>query len=65
MRTSLLLRNSGDPGEEKNDFPAVDSGVADIGENSKTVYINDSYNLDTIPFDVEAIIDIDDSDNTL
>jgi hypothetical protein len=29
----------------------------DIGEDSKTVYINDSYNLDTIPFDVENVID--------
>jgi hypothetical protein len=29
----------------------------EIGKDSKTVYINASYNLDTIPFDVENIID--------
>jgi hypothetical protein len=33
------------------------SGKPDIGKDSKTVYINDSYNLNTIPFDVENIID--------
>jgi hypothetical protein len=29
----------------------------EFGENSKTVYINDSNYLDTIPLDVENIID--------
>jgi hypothetical protein len=33
------------------------SEKTDIGEDSKTVYINDSYSLDTIPFDIENIID--------
>jgi hypothetical protein len=28
-----------------------------IGKDSKTVYGNDSYNLNTIPFDVENIIE--------
>jgi hypothetical protein len=28
----------------------------ETGEDSKTVYINDSCNLDTIPFDVENMI---------
>jgi hypothetical protein len=32
----------------------------EIGDDSKTVYVNDSYNLDTIPFDVGQIIDMDD-----
>jgi hypothetical protein len=30
-----------------------------IGKDSKTVYINGIYNLDTIPFDVSKIIDTD------
>lgn len=35
--------------------------ACNIGENedSKVIYINDSYNLDTIPFDVDEIIDTD------
>ena len=28
-----------------------------IGEDAKTIYVNDAFNLDTIPFDVENIID--------
>jgi hypothetical protein len=60
----LLLGNSGEQGDGKTDSPAVESGVAEIGENSKTVYINDSYNLVRIPFDAETIIDIDDNNNT-
>jgi len=43
---------------------AVESVLDEVGENSKTVYINDSFDLDTIPFDVETIIDIEDDDNT-
>jgi hypothetical protein len=29
-------------------------------ENSKTMYINDSFILDTIPLDIDEIIDVDD-----
>jgi hypothetical protein len=63
LRTSLLLGNSSDPSDEKTDFSAVESGAAGIGENSKTVYINDSYNLDEIPFDTSTIIDLDDNED--
>jgi hypothetical protein len=28
-----------------------------IGEDSKTVYVNDSYNLDTTPLDIDNIIE--------
>jgi hypothetical protein len=28
-----------------------------IGDSSKIVYVNDSFNLDTIPFDCEGIIE--------
>ena len=65
LRTYLLFRNSGDPSDQKTDFLAVDSGVGEIGENSKTVYINDSYNLARIPLDVEPIIVMDTSNDTL
>ena len=34
----------------------IESGEK-VVEGSKIVYINDSYNLDTIPFDVDEIID--------
>ena len=64
LRTCPLLGNSGGTSDQKGGFLAVDSGVDEIGENSKTVYINDNYNLDTIPLDVDTIIDTDDSDNT-
>ena len=37
----------------------------DVGENSKIVYLNDSYDLDTIPLDVETIIDLNDNDETI
>ncbi len=31
----------------------------EVGEDSKILYINDSYNFDTIPFHVDKIIDTD------
>jgi hypothetical protein len=65
LRTYLLLRNSGDPNDQKTDFSAVDSGVLEIGENSKTVYQHDSYNIARIPLDVEPIIVMDNSNDTL
>jgi hypothetical protein len=34
-----------------------DPANQDIGQDSKTVYINGIYNLDTIPFDASKIID--------
>jgi hypothetical protein len=36
-----------------------EESTSGIGEDSKIVYINDSYNLDTIGFDVVQIIDTD------
>ena len=38
----------------------TDEGV----ENSKIVYLNDSYELDEIPLDVETIIDLDDNEES-
>jgi hypothetical protein len=37
----------------------MEESTCKIGKNSKIVYINDSYNLDTINFDVDQIIDTD------
>jgi hypothetical protein len=65
LRAYLLLRNSGDPCDQKIDFSAVDSGLVEIGENSKTVYQHDSYNLARIPLDVEPILVMDNSNDTL
>jgi hypothetical protein len=65
LRAYLLLRNSGDPSDQKTDFSAVDSGVVEIGENSKNVYQHDSYSLARTPLDVEPIIVMDNSNDTL
>jgi hypothetical protein len=35
----------------------IDPEELEIGKDSKTVYVNDTYNLDTIPFDIENIIE--------
>jgi hypothetical protein len=37
----------------------MEESTCKIGENSKIVYINDSYNLDTINFDVDQTMDTD------
>jgi hypothetical protein len=35
----------------------LQSSEPNIGDSSKIVYVKDSFNLDTIPFDCEGIID--------
>jgi hypothetical protein len=55
MRWIILIGNPGDPTEAI----LLEKTIHDFGENSKTMYINDSFNLDTIPFDVDEIIDTD------
>ena len=40
-----------------------DESILEVGEGSKTRYINDSSDLDTIPFDVEQIIDTDNNED--
>ncbi len=59
-----LLGNSGDPRDETVKNVAVDLEVTALGDDSKTVYINDSYSLDSIPFDIVNIIDTDNSEDT-
>jgi hypothetical protein len=39
----------------------MEESTGEIGENSKIVYINDSYNLDTINFDIDQFIDTDEA----
>jgi hypothetical protein len=56
-RTFLLTGNSSDSTAKVGETTEKKTGKHDIGEDSKTVYINDSSNLDAIPFDVENIID--------
>jgi hypothetical protein len=58
----------GDPSTEKGDSATVESNQVDPGENSKTtksVYFNDSFELDEIPLDTESIIDLDDIEDSL
>ena len=63
--TNILIGNSSNEPEEKNQKGDVDSSVSKFEEGSKTIYINDSYNLDTIPFDVDEIIDTDNVEDTV
>jgi hypothetical protein len=64
LRTFRLEGNVGNTSTKKTEIPAVDSTSEDECENSKVVYLNDSYELDTIPLDVETIIDINDNEET-
>ena len=59
MRTILPLGNRTHPTLESIE----EESIHEVGEGSKTMYINDSSNLDTIPFDVEQIIDTDDNED--
>ena len=58
-RNTLLIGNSGDVIDKNSEFLGGNSPDPTKDDSSKTVYINDSYNLDTIPFDVDNIIDIE------
>ena len=64
LRTFRLEGNVGNTSTENTEITAVDSTSEDECENSKVVYLNDSYELDTIPLDVETIIDINDNEET-
>ena len=56
----------GNPSTEKTQIPTVvDSTSLDIGENSKTIYFNDSFELDEIPLDTDSIIDMNDNEELL
>jgi hypothetical protein len=63
LHSYLLTGNSCDESTPKTDFLAADSLAPQLGKDSKTVNINDSFNLDTIPLDVDEIIDIDKSED--
>ncbi len=64
LRTFRLEGNVGNTSTENTEITAVDSTSDDVCGNSKVVYLNDSYDLDTIPLDVETIIDINDNEET-
>jgi hypothetical protein len=49
LRSCLLTGNSGNESAPKTDSPAIDSPAPNFGKDSKNVYINNSFNLDTIP----------------
>jgi hypothetical protein len=51
----LLIGNPSNPMEAI----LMKETTSKFGEDSKIIYINDSYNLDTINFDVDQIIDTD------
>ena len=53
----ILIGNPTEPTVE----PTEEESTQEVCKGSKTRYINDSSDLDTIPFDVEQIIDTDDN----
>jgi hypothetical protein len=55
----VLIGNPADPTVETTE----EESTQEFGEGSKTRYINDSSDLDTIPFTVEQIIDTDDNED--
>jgi hypothetical protein len=55
----VLIGNPADPTVETTE----EESTQEFGEGSKTTYINDSSDLDTIPFTVEQIIDTDDNED--
>jgi hypothetical protein len=61
-RNALHIGNSSDTGDEKADISEVSCGTMATSDDSKIVYMNDNYTLDSIPFDVETIIDRDNSE---
>ena len=65
LRTIALEGNLADPSTKKTEIPDIDSPLEEASENSKFVYLNDSYELDEIPLDVETIIDMNDNEQTI
>jgi hypothetical protein len=60
LPTFLLIGNSAEtniPTDKIIDESEVESSSTNIGDSSKSVYVNDSFNLDTIPFGCEAIME--------
>jgi hypothetical protein len=49
----------GNPSNPTTETIMLEKSKSKFGKDSKIVYINDSYNLDTIPFDVSQIIKTD------
>jgi hypothetical protein len=64
LRKNLLTGNFSDPGTEEVDSTSVDTAQVDPMENSKSVYFNDSFELDEIPLDTISIIDLNDNDDS-
>ena len=59
LRTFLLSGNSTGPTAKIEEITTIGEEAeddVDTGEDAKTVYVNDSTNLDTIPFDTKNII---------
>ena len=63
MSTVQLEGNVGDLSTVKTKIPAENSTTAeDVEENSKVIYLNDSYGLDRILLGVETTIYFDDNE---
>jgi hypothetical protein len=64
LRTTIPEGNVVNPSTKKTQIPTIDSPQADPGKNSKTVYFNDSFELDEIPLDTISIIDLNNNDDS-
>jgi len=58
-RNALLTGNLAEDSAKKSENLVANSPVPAVEDSSNTVYINDSYNLDTIPFGVENILEME------
>ena len=50
---------------EISDIRPVENLQEPTDKSSKTMYINDSFVLDTIPLDIDEIIDMDDTEDII
>ena len=64
MRTTQLEGNLGDTSTGTTEILDENCTAEEGVENSKIVYLNDSYELDEMPLDVETIIDLDDNEES-
>ena len=63
LRTTLASGNSNNEKDKNTEILDENSALNETSQYSNTVYINDSYNLDTIPLQIDDIVDIDNCEN--
>ena len=64
LRTTLASGNSNNEKDKNTEILDENSALNETSQYSNTVYINDSYNLDTIPLQIDDIVDIDNCEDS-